>query len=349
MPSTAEKIMAGQHRSRPADERFPTFGALRDRMVEVREHSSRHQVDLRKCHVAEQDGDFALVGSKGKPARLTHFSFGQLCSLVKAPGQYISELPPKLGIDCLNHSLRQADDTPKNLLVRNAGDYWRLSGINGPKYSPIWNGDILDMFSQAEDAGWKLAHENSGYAADHNMVAFLANDHFHISDGSDQGLKRGLIIGNSEVGAGSFFMLSFAFRGACSNMMIFGMKDVEELRIRHVGDADRRVWHRLSAELERYTQAAAGPTEALIKRAQAKQIAKSRDKVIEWCFGHDVAPKAVLEPSYDLAEEHADTDGDPRTVWGLANGITRYSQTSQFGDKRLDLDRSASRLFQLAA
>lgn len=346
----ATKVLKGQHRSRPKDERFPTYDKLRAHMIDMRDRSSRRMVDLRTCHVEMAGDDLALVGRKGTPARLTDFSYSQLCSTLKVPGSYIAELPPRLGIDCLNHALKQADDSPRNLLIRNVDNkQWRLSGINGPKYAPIWNADILDLFDNFRDDGWDIAHQNAAYAADHNMVAFLTNPRYVINDGSENGLQRGLVIGNSETGGGSFFMLSFSFRLACSNMIIFGITGMEEMRLRHIGDADRRVSARLRAELERYASAEAGPAEALIAKARKKTLGGNRAKVIDCAFGKDVAPRNVLEPAFDLAANHADVDGDPHTVWGLVQGITRYSQTIPFGDKRLDIDRSASRLLRLAA
>ena len=52
---------------------------------------------------------------------------------------------------------------------------------------------------------------------------------------------------------------------------------------------------------------------------------------------------------FELAEEHNDTDGDPYTAWGFANGLTRLSQCTPFADERVQLDRYAGRVLALAA
>jgi hypothetical protein len=42
-----------------------------------------------------------------------------------------------------------------------------------------------------------------------------------------------------------------------------------------------------------------------------------------------------------------DQDGDPNTVWGMVQGVTRYSQSLPHADKRTELDRAAGKLMQI--
>jgi len=58
--------------------------------------------------------------------------------------------------------------------------------------------------------------------------------------------------------------------------------------------------------------------------------------------------KKVIEGSFTIAQEHADTDGDPRSYWGLAQGMTRYSQTTGFADERTAIDSAAGKLLRMA-
>lgn len=40
-------------------------------------------------------------------------------------------------------------------------------------------------------------------------------------------------------------------------------------------------------------------------------------------------------------------ENDPRTQYGIVQGLTRYSQTIPFADKRQDIDRAAGRILEL--
>ncbi len=51
-----------------------------------------------------------------------------------------------------------------------------------------------------------------------------------------------------------------------------------------------------------------------------------------------------LEDAFDYADFNANTDGDPTTVWGLTQGITRLSQKSPFAEERTKLDRTAEKV-----
>jgi hypothetical protein len=65
-------------------------------------------------------------------------------------------------------------------------------------------------------------------------------------------------------------------------------------------------------------------------------------------FGIAGLSKTTIDAAYETAEQFTDAYGDPRTVWGMVNGITHYSQESAFADSRTLLDRAAGRLLQAA-
>ena len=55
-----------------------------------------------------------------------------------------------------------------------------------------------------------------------------------------------------------------------------------------------------------------------------------------------------MSDGYELAIEHETTDGDPRTAWGMANGLTRLSQSLPYADERVALDRAAGKVLEMA-
>jgi hypothetical protein len=54
--------------------------------------------------------------------------------------------------------------------------------------------------------------------------------------------------------------------------------------------------------------------------------------------------RKTLEGGYTAVIEAQ--DGPANTVWGMAQGLTRYSQTLPNADDRTDIDRAAGRLLE---
>lgn len=348
MQSNPEALLAS-HSHRPGDRRFTTMNDLTDYVGSVRQESTRMSVDLRESRVVVDDGDLMLEGRSGTQAALSPFSLGQLCGLTRSPKDFLIDLDPSIAAAALNDRMRHLSDNEaeRSILVRRHGQSYGVSGINSLRYQTIWNDDVLDMLQDVEKDGWRLAHENAAYVSDHNMFAFFVNDEDPVDDGTSGGLKRGFMLANSECGDRALTFMSFALRGACSNMQIFGVKGVEAIRMPHLEGADRRFYSRLKAELDRYRQADNGEMERLIKAAQSHQIAPNRDKVVQVLHDRQITTRTAAEASLDLVD--TEVDGDPRTVWGIFQGMTRYSQTIPFGDQRTEFERAAGRVMALAA
>jgi len=70
------------------------------------------------------------------------------------------------------------------------------------------------------------------YASDCDVFIFLVNEARPI-DVDGQTYFRGFYTWNSEVGKATFGRASFLYSYVCANRIIWGARDVEELRIRH--------------------------------------------------------------------------------------------------------------------
>jgi hypothetical protein len=184
------------------------------------------------------------------------------------------------------------------------------------------------------------------YASDHDMFAFIMDPEKVIVDPTGNALRRGFIAGNSEVGAGSLWFLSFLFRDLCGNHIIWGAEGVVEVRLRHVGSIASR-WAGAFAKIRSYMDGAGSLDEARM-REMTVQIAGTKAEVLDKLFGIKSLglSRKALEASYDAVRP--DEDGDPRTVWGMAQGITRESQAQPFAEDRHAMDRAAGRLMQIA-
>jgi hypothetical protein len=57
--------------------------------------------------------------------------------------------------------------------------------------------------------------------------------------------------------------------------------------------------------------------------------------------------RKTLESAYYMAERHEDTDGNPHTPWGMAQGLTRVSQELEYADARTKVDRAAGKVLEV--
>lgn len=379
---------SSQWANRPADQRFESPEALHAAALQYRNSAAEKSgVNPSTLRVEAVDNEIKLVGRGNMPSKLTNWSFGQLCNKVEAPASYLRNLTPTLAAQNLNFGLSRMDPESETvkILGHGAGDEFTVDALTSDRYTRIWNSDITSRLLDMSKSGWRtpparpafpnqpgtrqatiedvLANRSMGlsiqvgdmiapaglYMSDRDMFAFFVNEDIRIAEeGNPAGLSRGFFVGNSMVGAQSFFVTRFLYRTVCGNHIVWGASQVSEIRFRHIGNADGRAFMHLGVELRKYAEQSASADEARIYAAQHHQIAATKDEVLDFLFGKKVAGKKVLEAAYDLTEIHTDTDGSPRTSWGMAQGLTRLSQESSFADERIALDRAAGKILEMA-
>jgi len=185
------------------------------------------------------------------------------------------------------------------------------------------------------------------YASFEDMFAFMVHPDKVIRDGSKEGLQRGFLVWNSEVGKLKFNWMGFYQRGVCGNHIIWGASEVKEISLRHVGNVDERAFAQLEMALKEYSEEGATEIEGKIKSAQQFVIkGKSKEDVVDAIFAQKIMTRKDAEDAYDAVVP--EEDGDPYTAYGYAQGITRMSQREQNADKRTELDRAAGEVIELA-
>lgn len=353
-----------QWATRPADERFASLRELYEATHAYAKTSTEREVAWSDLRTRPDAGstNVQVIGKAGNPALLTHWAFGQLAARIGAPADYLRALPPGLACDNLNHGLATRKDatgrgsnTARLLFHVNGGVLCRA--LTTDKYARIWNHEVAERLLELEAQGWAPARPTIRdlgdgrlplYASDHDMFVFLARSDLAIAEpGADTALYRGVIVENSEVGAGSLKLTRFLYREMCGNHIIWGAKNVVDLSLRHVGNVRGRM-HRWSYALRQYANSSASDDQVMIERAQTTTIADTKEGVLDKLFGIRTLglSRKALDASY--AAVIPSQDGDPNTVWGMAQGITRYSQLTEHADKRTELDRAAGRLLEFA-
>ena len=132
--------------SRPDDERYLSLAELYDAVKTRADRAKARTVESRAVRVEasrENSERLALiVPGQDQPVAPTHWSFGQLCSLVGAPATYMRQLPaPLAGINLQHGLLSHRAELVKTL----EGEDGRieLRAVTGPDYGRIWDHELV--------------------------------------------------------------------------------------------------------------------------------------------------------------------------------------------------------------
>ena len=194
------------------------------------------------------------------------------------------------------------------------------------------------------------------YASDHDMFAFLVNQEHPIFDGQKL-LNRGVFIQNSEVGDCSLRFKLFTYDNVCGNHIVWGVGQVTDISVRHVKGETQRKGKTLTSGLAKWNLISnqlpdVGAMEKTIARAREMVLGDSKDDALANVFGFarknglNMLTKGNLEAAYEIADK-TPRYGNPRSVWGLVNGLTEFSQQGHT-DTRTELDTQAGRLMEIS-
>lgn len=347
-----------QWKIRPDDERYPTVMAAHNAALGYRASSAERETELGNLRAERaENGELVVYGKQGIRSRLSHWAFGQLAARIGAPAGYLRDLPATLAAQNLNHGLAQSENSSLSAkLLFHVSDNPILRAITSEKYSRIWNCEVterlMDLGSDwvpavpdiRADTTKSLDEQTALYVSDHDMFAFLRSpNHTIAEEGTDSPTYRGLIVWNSEVGSSTIGMARFLYREMCGNHIIWGATGYTDVELRHVGDVKDR-WKIFASKSQEYLDSSPDAEEAMIRKAKYQLIASTKDEVLDALFGKKIPAltRKVLIAGYDAVNQ--DEDGDPRTAWGMAQGLTRYSQTLPHADERTKLDRAAGKV-----
>ena len=363
--------------SRPADERYVSlselYGAVRGRSDRSRTRtveSAAIRVDASR-EVPDRL-TLALPGADA-PVVPTHWSFGQLASLIGAPASYLRQLPaPLAGINLQHGLLTHRAEQVKTLEVE--GGRVELRAVTGPDYGRIYDHELVDAVRRIAgngtgDTRWKVPgvldwstgiynprvditkDTTTLYASDRDVFLFLVDDLNPIEagrlpDGSPDLFFRGFYCWNSEVGAKTLGIASFYLRAVCQNRNLWGVEDFEEITIRHSKYAASRFAHQAAPALERFANSSPMPFVNGIRAARERIVARTDEDRSEFLRRKGFS-KAETQKVIEtvLAEEGR----KPESIFDFVQGITAVARDKPHQDARLDLEARAKKLLDRAA
>ncbi|CAN7584976.1 DUF932 domain-containing protein [Pararhizobium sp. LjRoot255] len=362
--------------SRPDDERYLSLGELFDAVKSRADRAHARTVESNAVRVeASRDSVERLaliVPGQSRPIAPTHWSFGQLCSLVGAPSTYMRQLPAPLAGINLQHGLLNHRAELVKTLETDDGRI-ELRAVTGPDYGRIWDHELVSAVMNIAGNGtgdtiWKvpglldwatMTHNpfvditkdtTTLYASDRDVFLFLVDDTHPIEAGrlpnGDPDLYfRGFYAWNSEVGSKTLGIASFYLRAVCANRNLWGTENFEEINIRHSKFAAHRFAHDAAPALTSFANSSPAPFVAGIKAARERIVARTdedRDSFLRRRGFTRSETGKIIETV--LSEEGR----PPESIFDFVQGITALARDKTHQDTRLELEGKAKKLLENA-
>jgi hypothetical protein len=363
--------------SRPDDERYLSLSELHHAVKSRAERARVRTVESSAIRVEATRGNSErlelLLPDGRQPIAPTHWSYGQLCSLVGAPASYMRQLPAPLAAINLQHGLLNGRSEMVKTLEMDDGRT-ELRAVTGPEYGRIFDHSLVSAVMKIAGNGtgdtmWKvpgrldwasMTHNpfvditkdtTTLYASDRDVFMFLVDDTHPIEAGrlpnGDPDLYfRGFYAWNSEVGSKTLGIASFYLRAVCANRNIWGSENFEEITIRHSKFAADRFAHEAAPALASFANSSPAPFVAGIRAARERIVARD-DEDRQTFLRRRGFSKAETGKIIDtvLSEEGR----PPESIFDFVQGITALARGKTHQDTRLELEGKAKKLLESAA
>jgi hypothetical protein len=325
-------------------------------------------------HANRDDAERLALMLPGEDVPLvpTHWSFGQLASLVGAPANYLRQLPASLAGINLQHGLTShRAELVKTLEVEDGRV--ELRALTGPDYGRIYDHELVTAVQRIAgdgtgDTRWKVPgvldwstgiykpridvtrDTTTLYASDRDVFLFLVDDlnpiEAGLPDGSPDLYFRGFYCWNSEVGAKTLGIASFYLRAVCQNRNLWGVEEFEEITIRHSKFAASRFAHEAGPALTRFASSSSMPFVNGIKAARKRIVARTDEERTEFLRKRGFSKS---ETAKIIETVLADEGRKPESIFDFVQGITAVARAKSHQDARLDLEARAKKMLDRVA
>ena len=363
--------------SRPDDERYLSLGGVYEAVRARADRATARTVETKALRVeaSRDDGErlTLIVPGRDEPVAPTHWSFGQMCSLVGAPASYLRQLPAPLAGINMQHGLLSHRAELVKTLEADEGRI-ELRAVTGPDYGRIWDHELVAAVMKIAGQGtgdtrWKvpglldwssMTHNpfvevtkdtTTLYASDRDVFLFLVDDTHPIEAGrlpnGDPDLYfRGFYCWNSEVGSKTLGIASFYLRAVCMNRNIWGAEGFEEISIRHSKFAGHRFAHQAAPALERFADSSPMPFLAGIRAAREAVVARKDEDRETFLRKRGFSKGDTDRIIATVLEEEGHP---PASIYDFVQGITALARTKPHQDARVELEAKAAKLLSAAA
>jgi hypothetical protein len=336
-----------------------------DRQVKSRKDFIATTDALAMRHEKEQGevgfeyGKLVLDGLNGSGKSVNDFAHGQFSSELGIPKKYYDRMKteaPNLLVNNVNHWLH---NEPKRRLVRTLDG--RVRAFLSDKYRPLDNFDlastILPVFA---DRGAQV--ESSELTETRlYLKATLPTMTATITGSRQKGdiVTAGLVVSNSEVGAGALRIEPMIYRLVCLNGMIAADSTLRKYHVGKAADGDG-VFEYLSTETRQADDKAFWLKARDVVRAAFNEVVfnalvkKIEDATQERIgtkletFVEDVTERFTLPEGTREGILRYLIEGGDLSRWGAVNALTAASQDVESYDLATEMERAGGKVLELA-
>ena len=363
--------------NRPDDERYLSLDALAHSVRSRAERSRTRVVESALIHVEANRNDAErlslLLPGAEEPIAPTHWSFGQLASVVGAPAAYLRQLPAPLAAINLQYGLTSHRAERVKTFETDDGRV-ELRAVTGPDYGRIFDHELVEAVQRIAGNGtgdtrwkvpgvldWSTGVYNPGvditkdtttlYGSDRDVFLFLVDDLNPIEagklpDGSPDLYFRGFYCWNSEVGAKTLGMASFYLRAVCQNRNLWGVEDFEEITIRHSKYAASRFAQEAAPALLNFANSSPIPFINGVKASRERIVARADEDRSDFLRKRGFS-KAETGKIIDIVLR--EEGRPPESIFDFVQGITALARDKAHQDARLEMEGKAKKLLDRAA
>lgn len=374
----ARHDLARQWMARPHDQRFLSLSDLQAHVGARAERCAELTSDNNKVRLIAPNpktrSDFHIMTAEledGTEIAPSHWAFGQIAGLAKAPAGYLRTLPSQIAADALNYGLRYSRGEEQVKLFHDGGT---LLAANGISYGRIYDHEVVAAVRNVAgdgtgDTRWKvpgvmdwrsMVYEPKApitkdtttlYASDRDVFMFLVDDLHPIEvgklpDGSPDLMFRGFYVTNSEVGAGAMRLAAFYLRAVCCNRIMWGVEGFHELTIRHTKYAPDRFIEMARPALESFADGSSAKLIDAVAKAKAAKIAETDEQAVAFLKDRGFSGKRATE-IMEAVEREEKTPA--RSAWDIAQGITAVARDIPYQDDRFTMEGEAQRILEKVA
>lgn len=363
--------------SRPADSNYDSMEALLETAKEEMNQSRILKVNGSDIAFSASDGGFNIKIDGQHPLPLTNYSLTQVAKMAKIPSVVLERLHQKdcddLVVDNLDILFPNKRSETKFVLVRDRfDDIGNIDSvaraINGGQYARLWD---YEMFIEMEDflVGETFTPELPEHQAGamrnalmHGLSSglfrgdqcsfgfFFAKDELEGDSEDLGGLKPGMMVWNSEVGARSFGFHTFYYHEKSGSIIIWTPANHKRKRFVHRGNNIRRAFKEYVSTLEdvaknfqtRYTDdlvtfnLAARTPFAADDNAAIERLNKS------FKMSASNARAAII-----AAKKTQNSYGFPLSIWNVALGIAWEAGQTSRAESLVDDTMVATRMMRV--
>lgn len=334
---------------RPAEEHFASFGDLRQSASSQRKRSR----ELEARDISILFGEHGDVFFGDQCVQPTHYSLGQFAGIAKVPMGVMSRVKTETWASILNQCFER---TRRFRIGLTDGD--TLRAVTSDRYERVWDEEIYEAIDRwllpsgfipavptmNTDSLGTNARGNTKpalFRSDRDSYAFFYSE----KDPQDAygGLRKGVVVYNSEVGAKCLGYATFLFRDMCSNFLIWGASGVVERSSRHTSSV-RDLFREFDRELRSISNEVSAAEYSVIDRAARTLFVAGNDRdAAEQRLVKEFKVPVKLAPDVIEAVFLPENPGE-LSHWGVVNGLTSVAKTLRYADERVDLARAAGDL-----